>query len=443
MPHLEPFRALRYGSSAGPLDGLLAPPYDVIDEQEAARLRARSPWNAVRLVLPEGEAPARYETAARRLEEWESDGILVRDQVPSVTLVRQRFTAPEGPSQRLALFAALRLESYGSGGVVPHERTHSGPRRDRLALTLATRAQLSPVFFAAHDLDGALLEGLQDALDDAAGGSAAQVVRAEAPDGTVHEVRTLSGDAARAVCDAAGAGPLLIADGHHRYETALEVARSHAAGLPGADRVLACVVSGGDPGLRIRATHRCIPAPPPGGGSWTERLAARFALRFLPDGDGDAGRAGMSAGVAAAVAAAAADRAARTGSLVVLTGGRAAVLSPSQEAKKGGAGAAASWDGLDDVDAAVPGIVFDRLVVEGILGRDADEAARDGLLSYHRVPEEGARAAGDEGALFLLPPAGLEAIRAVTALGRRLPPKSTYFEPKVPSGLLFRPLAED
>lgn len=420
MPQLEPFRALRYGAAAGPLDGLLAPPYDVIDPSAAAELRALSPWNAVRLVLPEGDAPARYRLAAERLETWADEGILRRDPAPTVTAYRQEFAAPEGPLSRHALFAALRLEPPGAG-VLPHERTHSGPKQDRLALTLAARAQLSPIFLAARDEDGGLLAALRAALEEAP-----EPVRTA--DGVVHAVRPIDDPAVTLdLCALAGAGPLLIADGHHRYETALEVARRAVDDLPGSRLVLACVVSERDPGLRIRATHRVLrdPAASRAGqafknatGGWATRLEKAFRLRDLP---------------AHATPEEAAAHAARSARIVLRAGDVVRELEPRPEAL-----AAA---GLDEADAAVPAVPLDRLVVEGVIGRDADAAAREGLLSYHREAAEAWEAASGPGAAaFLLPPVSLDAVRRATELGRRLPPKSTYFEPKVPSGLVFRPL---
>jgi uncharacterized protein (DUF1015 family) len=412
VPLLKPFRALRYGVAAGPLAGLLAPPYDVIDAAEAEELRARSPWNAVRLVLPEGDPPERYRLAAERLEEWTGGRILQRDATAAVTVYRQDFDAPEGPLSRHALFAALRLEPLGEG-VLPHERTHSGPKQDRLALTLATSTQLSPIFLAARDEDGGLLSALRTAIEPAEG-------PVRTPDGIRHTVRAIDDAAATTdLCALGASGPLLVADGHHRYETALEVARRVAGDLPGSRFVMVCVVSERDPGLRIRATHRVVrdPAPAGEGGGWVSRLQTGFRVHELPR---------LSAVDAA-------DRAARSGRIVLRAGGVVREIEP-----RPGALAAA---GLDEADTAVPAVPLDRLVIEALLGRDADAAARDGLLSYHRDAAEAWDAATRPGAAaFLLPPVSLEAVRRATELGRRLPPKSTYFEPKIPSGLLFRPL---
>ena len=413
MPRLHPFRALRYRDSSGSLSDLLSPPYDVIGPEQARRLRDRHPANSVRLVLPEGDPPERYDTAARLLADWVEAGILERDIDPCVTVYRQTFEDRGGTLTRHALFAALELSPFGAGEVLPHERTHSGPKRDRLALTLATRTQLSPVFMSSRDAGGALYGLLRDIAANAPD------CEARTADGISHSVwRVTDPETCVRLCAAAGLGPLLIADGHHRYETALEVHRLIGDDRPEAGKVLTCVVSGSDPGLRIQPTHRTLLAAPPGGPEigWAERLHPDFALERL-EGDDPAGLAA---------------EAQLSGTPVLVTGAAAWRLRPKTEAARA--------RGLDEADLSIATVVLDRLVVEGILGIDADAAAHDGWLAYFRDPAEAVAAAGERGAAFLLPAVSQDAVWKVTGLGRRLPPKSTYYEPKIPSGLLFRPL---
>ena len=212
MPRLHAFRALRYRKGASSLSDVLAPPYDVISPEQARLLRERHPANSVRLVLPEGDPPDRYEAAARLLSDWLEAGILERDAEPGVTVYRQTFEDRGGTLTRHALIAALELSAFDAGDVLPHERTHSGPKRDRLALTLATRTQLSPVFLSSRDADGALYVRLREV---AAG---APNFEARTADGVSHAAwRVTDPETCADLCAAAGSGPLLIADGHHRY----------------------------------------------------------------------------------------------------------------------------------------------------------------------------------------------------------------------------------
>ena len=147
MPLLKPFRALRYDvGAAGPLDDLVAPPYDVITPEMNARLLARSPWNAVRLVRPD-----QAEDAARALAEWQGDGILVREEQPAVWLLEEEFTGPDGVRRtRRGIAARARLEPYSGGLVLPHEGTFAEPKQARLELMRATRTKMSPILMLHH-----------------------------------------------------------------------------------------------------------------------------------------------------------------------------------------------------------------------------------------------------------------------------------------------------
>lgn len=415
LPGLRPFRPLRYGTKAGALDSLLAPPYDVISPEDAAALRRRSPHNAVWLVLPEGEGDARYNLAAGLFARWMRDGALVEER-PGVFVYRQTFEADGHRVSRHSLFAALRLAPFSERSILPHERTHSGPRRDRLALTLATRAQLSPVFLIARDPDLGLLRCLSAVADAAASASAGT------PDGIQHDLWGVgAGPAARRLCESAARQPLLIADGHHRYETALEVARQLGGNVK-ARYVLACVASDRDPGLFLRPTHRCLAAVPPlaGATAWEVALSAVFSMEWLAD------------------SAAASPEQVAEHTVVVLPGAggdgssRAARLVPRRTVL--------AAENLTPAEARVPSVLFDRLVLRKLYGIDADEAAETGLLTYHRLPSRAAAAAAGCGAAFLLPPPRLADVWDIAAAGGRLPPKTTYFEPKIPSGLVFRRL---
>src|ERR671930_850824 len=197
MADVRPFRALRYSPSAGPLERLVAPPYDVISPEERKRFLALDPHNVVHLTLPESE-----EQAARDLAGWQQEGALEREPDPAVWALSQTYFGPDGVERtRNGLVATVRLEPYEKRIVLPHELTHAGPKEGRLRLLRAVRAQLEPLFF--------LYEGAPPA---------------ERPEGAPD----LEADGARlwrlppdGLGDAFADRQLLIADGHHRYETAL------------------------------------------------------------------------------------------------------------------------------------------------------------------------------------------------------------------------------
>ena len=409
-PDLAPFQGIRYSAKRGPLDDLLAPPYDVVDAVQAEELRRRSPHNCVRLVLPEGGASERYENAARDLMFLRIDGVAV-PEAPSVYVYRQTYDLEGSTIQRRALFAALRLAPFTSGEVLPHEHTHRGPKEDRLALSLACRAQLSPIFVIGEDGEGALLEALRSVE------TGEPLLAGHTPDGIAHDFWRVSDEEGVArFCTLGSTGPLLIADGHHRYETALAAAAARPD-EEGARRTLCCIVSELDPGLSALPTHRAL-ATAPVGGSWIDSLAELFEIHALAPGQPEmaAERVARSDGPALGL---------------LLAGGDAYLLHPRPSAIQSA--------GIAPERAAIGAVLFDRLVLDGVLGTSADHAAGDGLLTYHRRADETARVAGDDGAAFLLAPVTVDAVRAAVEDGTRLPAKTTYFSPKMPTGLVFRP----
>jgi len=415
VPELAPFCALRFSPSAGDLSLLLAPPYDVIDEADAEELKSRSPHNCVRLILPDGSPGDRYVNAADTLRQWILEGVLDVDPNPSVYVYRQRFEADGQARDRMAVFAAVRLTPFSDGEVLPHERTHSGPKKDRLALTLATRTQLSPIFMVARDGDGRLYDLERELVDKAPDAVAAT------PDGIRHAMWVVSGDRSANLLSAAASHPLLIADGHHRYETALVAAETLGDNVKAA-YLLVCIVSQLDPGLVVRPTHRVLSRPPQAGdgrSEWISTLAESFHLEELPD---------LSPAEAEETVASA-----PPGSIIVAlpdgAGYRLASARPDALVRAG----------IPAERARISPVVFDELILGTLCGLEADEAAHEGILSYSRSPE-GATAVPDGGCGFVLPPVSLEDVWATAGRGGRLPPKSTYFEPKMPSGLLFRPL---
>jgi uncharacterized protein (DUF1015 family) len=235
MAVLKPFRALRYEvTKAGPLASLVAPPYDVVSPEERERLRAGNPYNVVHLTLPDSP-----EQAAQDLADWRASGILV-EEPPAAWALEQEYVGPDGIARsRFGLVGSLRVEPYETGTVLPHERTHRGPKEERLRLLRATRVQLEPIFL--------LYDG------------PAPVERPERePDLEVEGAKLWRLDDP-ALVRAFDDKQLLIADGHHRYETAVEFAQEE--GTPASAQMLVVLVSSEDPGLEIFPTHRLFSDP--------------------------------------------------------------------------------------------------------------------------------------------------------------------------------------
>jgi uncharacterized protein (DUF1015 family) len=245
-PLVSPFAGERY-AAANLLGSLIAPPYDVISPSERAELAARHPNNVVRVILPEGGAD-RYRIAAAVLEDWRRSSVLVRDPEPAVWVVQHQYSDLAGVRRlRTGFIGALSVEPFALGRVKPHERTHRGPKEDRLALLKATRTMCEALLVLAPDPGGDLAASLEAATAEP------PFVEVGFQKGVLRLWRTV-GDAAAGLCRQAAADALYIADGHHRYETALAFKEE----CPAADRTLALIVSIRDPGLLLLPTHRLV-----------------------------------------------------------------------------------------------------------------------------------------------------------------------------------------
>jgi uncharacterized protein (DUF1015 family) len=417
MPEVRPLRALHYNLGAvGSLEAVIAPPYDVIDAEMRRELLARSPFNVVEIDLPEapgGGDP--YEHAAETLEAWTLEGILTADREPAMWALTEEYPAPDGATRtRHGLFARVRITDYGPGLIRPHERTQPGPKEDRLRLTEATRHNLSPIFSlypgdAWHHVAPALdADPWADATD--ADGTTNRVWRI--PDPAVHE------GVASALADA----ELLIADGHHRYETARTYA--DAIGGDGPHRyVLMCLVSLEDAGLTVFPTHRVLT-----GLDSSQRDALRAGLEELFETEevpleriDPAGAEGL--GVFGYLDA---ER----------EGGMRVRLRDREPLDRALAERPDSYRQLDVV-------ILETLVLRGILGMREEDIAAKRRIGYE-TSADAVRAAIESNradCAFLLRPTPVEQVRAVAAAGETMPPKSTYFFPKVPTGIVFNPLS--
>ncbi len=256
MAEIQPLRALHYDlAKVGSLNVVCSPPYDVIDPLQREQLAAQSPHNVVAVDLPEPAQPGGdpYAHAAELLARWQDEGAVVRDDEPALWVLTQEYTGPDGTRRtRSGFFARVRVTEYGPGRIRPHERTHPGPKEDRLRLTRATRTNLSPIFSLYDDPGNSAWRALAPTIETPPYGAL------EDEDGTVSRLwRVTDATAIGAVQRALDPAELLIADGHHRYETA-RVYADEIGGEGDHRYVLQYLVSLEDPGLTVFPTHRLV-----------------------------------------------------------------------------------------------------------------------------------------------------------------------------------------
>ena len=422
MARVEPLAALHYDPAvAGPLQALAAPPYDVVDPEQRAELQSRSPHNVVAIDLPEDpDGGDRYAHAARLLDAWRAEGAVVRDDEPALWALVQDYAAPDGRRlTRNGFFARVRVEDYGAGTIRPHERTHPAPKEDRLRLTRATRANLSPIFSLYSDPELRAWRALEPAtLQDPFG----EVIE---PDGTRNRLwRVADPDAIATVRDALDDVELLIADGHHRYETARVYAEE--VGGEGPHRyVLMCLVALQDEGLTVFPTHRLVDGLKDT--DKPEALAATLRQAFeiepieiydlVPPDDGG----GIQMGYL-----------------------DSHLRRPFRLTLKDQAIADEALRDMPEPYRRLDTAVLEALVLKGPLGLSEDDISHLHGLRYARSFEEARELveSGEFDAGFFLRGIPVAQIQEIAAAGVNMPPKSTYFFPKVPTGLLFHPLSD-
>ena len=429
MPKLLPFRALRYDPAAvGSVRDVVSPPYDIISPERQAILAARHPRNAVWIDLPPeraGDDPgAKYRRAGAAFAEWRADGTLIADPDPAVYAYEQSFSLPGDSELRTqrGFFVRLALEEYGPGsGVLPHERTMSGPKEDRYRLMEATAANLSPVIMLYRDREDRAAERALAGICEAPA-----LIDVTDDDDVVHRVWRVPAGGARGLGDllveVASAAPLTIADGHHRYETALRYAREHGGG-PGsaAGSIMVLLLAAGH-GLSVLPTHRVVRGGPPG-----DELLRGCASLFEVEA------------IASAPALAEAFRPGAAepprGRFGFWTGSQAAILRVRRDAFAPLVDPAGS-ETLRWLDVNVLAVALERLA-----GISRDATAAGGRLIYTKDAAEAIDLVdrGEGSAAFLLDPTAPEDVIAVAAAGEVMPQKSTYFYPKPVSGLLFHP----
>jgi uncharacterized protein (DUF1015 family) len=416
MADVQPLRALHYDPAVvGLLADVVAPPYDVIDAGQRAELIERSPFNVVAIDLPRGE-PDPYSIAGELLDSWQLQGVLVRDREPAIWAHTQDYTGPDGRRlTRRGFFCRVRIEPYGPGRVRPHERTHPGPKEDRLRLTRATRANISPIFSLFSDPGQAAWNALSPFTQEPPWGEVSD------PDGTVHRLwRVADAGAIAAVQAAAREAELLIADGHHRYETMQ--AYADEVGGEGEHRyILMCLVALEDPGLTVFPTHRLVSGLDP---------ARRDALAKALARDFNATEVPLE------------QLAPQPGDGPLQLGFIDGDGPPRRLTLKDQAIADAVLEGHSAAYRQLDTGVLEALLLKDALGYSDEDIAHFNGLFYARDTAEAIAMvrSGEYDAAFVMRPTPVEQVRDVAAAGENMPPKSTYFFPKLLTGLLFSPL---
>lgn len=420
MPDIQPFAALRYNPEVvGDLSRVIVPPYDVIKEEERQRLAAE-PLSAVQLTLEprrETDTPEdnSYTRSRDRFRSWQADGTLVRDARPALYVLQQDFEWDRKPYARRHLVAAVRLHEFDEKVILPHEQILKGPKDDRQRLIETSEANYEPIFVLAmgrSDRFRALLDGavaVEPLLD------------VTMPSGERQRVWDVSAPETVAAFQAVLENvQMVIADGHHRYNASLEVKRrlNQARGAGPWDHAMMTIAAMDDPDLLVLPTHRLVHGIGPLSiAEMTDRLDQYFVVEELATPKAVQEAMAESDGPA----------------IGLLMGHSAFLLTP--------------WD-LDDAAAAINTTRSDAwrkldvsllhgLVMDRVLGLGAGESPH---ITYTRYPDEAVKAVRDGSAqvAFLLRPTPTEAVRNIALLGETMPQKSTFFYPKLATGLLFR-----
>ena len=423
----QPLKAWRYNTDRVNISTVLAPPYDVISPEKQQKLYDRSPFNCIRLILNKKD-PAdtdqsnSYTRARDAFKAWQEQGILIQEKEPCFYVYRQTFKDPATGSvkNRSALLGRVRLEPFEKGIIVPHEKTLSGPKADRMRLLKTVQTNFSPVFGLYKD------EGLQVGVIIQDPMNSKTVFEAEDDDKITHKLLAIEdADILVKLHNALQSKKIYIADGHHRYETALEYARLKREEQKASGKVISpydymymALVSFDDPGFIVLPTHRIVTKLDMTDGEILRRLGEYFKVEKVPLSE----LKKMTASY---------DHAGRTFGLVVKEGNFLLTLIDKEKAKKKMIqGKPAIWYDLN-VN------VLAHLIFAELLGLTEDRW--EGVLKFEHTVD-GAVAPlqkGEAQAVFLLQPPKVEMLEKMGAVNERMPQKSTYFYPKLATGLVF------
>jgi uncharacterized protein (DUF1015 family) len=436
MAAIRPFRALRY-NTRDPLSVALvtAPPYDCIGPELQDELHRIHPHNIVRIILGKdepGDSASRnkYTRAADSLERWIAGGILVRDAEPALYFYQQEFDVEGQTYLREGFFARVGLEEFGAGRIYPHEETMSGPKEDRLRLLRATRANASAVFALYPDESNGVTALFH------AGGLGEPLAQTVDSDGVVHRLFACTDpDTLRCVSKELADKPLFIADGHHRYETALAYRKElQAAGEEvgpdhPASSVLAMCVSMHHPGLAVLPTHRVVwGLPDLSTGRLRDATAEHFEWTEFTGAEATSPRLSLHLRQAEGHVFGLWTRDTTKAFLLRLKDPKVMDRLAADRSK--------AWRRLDVA-------ILQKVLLE----HDLPKAVKDAgalRLSYVHLAQEAFDAVHEEGAdaAFVVRPLPVTSLQDVAKEGERMPSKSTYFYPKVLSGLVFNPLSD-
>jgi uncharacterized protein (DUF1015 family) len=426
MAEVLPFKALHYDlGKVGSLDAVAAPPYDVIDAAQRRALLERSPYNAVAIDLPKpfdpddpDSAPSGdpYAEAAARIESWKAEGALVQDGEPSLWALTQDYTAPDGKSySRNGILARVRVEDYESGTVRPHERTHPGPLLDRLKLTRASGYNLSPIFSLSTEDAWPLVA---PSLPDEPWGEATD------ESGTVNRLWKVEDPAVHAaVTECLAAAQLLIADGHHRYETA-RTFRDEIGGEGPHNYTLMSLTGLDDPGLTVFPTHRLLSGF---AGSAERQQRLGNGLRELFEVE-EVGREEIDPAGEEGVGVFGLYDAFHKRAF------RLRLKDPGEIDLR----LAGKPDAYRRLDSAI----LETLVLKDLAEMSDDDIDERNGLEYAKSVDDALRMVdeGDYDVAFIQRPVPVAQVKDIANTDSVMPPKSTFFFPKVMTGFAFNPV---
>ena len=426
MAEIRPFRGLRYDPARVNADDAIAPPYDVVGEAAEAALLARAPYNAAHVELAPGEREGRFERAAQAFANWLRDGELIRDNAPAYYLYEQEATIEGARVQRRCFFAQLQLAQPEEGVVRPHESTMAGPRAIRLDLMRATNANISPIFSMFTDP----AHRAREVLD----GAASTPALFEATDnlGDIHRLWLISAAAEIAtLTEVLRDSTVTIADGHHRYFTALDYMAEHPDSEP-ARYVLMGLIDADDPGLVILPNHRLVRIDAPD--NLVERLNERFEVTDLTEE--------LPSGVegATALLARVRERAGGPSTFGILEASGRMLLATGRSAETLAAAMAA---GLSEASQRLDALVLTQVILDPLFGIDAT-ALTAGAVDFVADIEEVYRETidGPFSVAFLVNGTPVQQVIEVADAGEVMPQKTTFFYPKLATGMVYSLLDE-